>query len=477
MLKVKALLFNPPSPPGIMVDRRLGCTVKVKGSFLHPQIELAYVGSILQQRNHCEVSLTDCVAFGWNKKKALDHISELSPDIMFCVMGSFTYRHDIKFLEEIKALHPELPLVALGWQVSAIPEWYLERSEAIDFIVVGEPELTVSEMVRVMETRGNLTKVKGLAFKKSGEPVITPRREPIINIDDIPFPDRTLLKNELYHAPLLKSPFTVIFSSRGCPFRCKFCGSKNYWQRFRARSPENIIAEIRECIEKFKMKSFRFLDDTFTVNKKRVIRICELVLENGWDIEWACLSRVDTVDEEMLKSMSEAGCKQIFYGVESGSPKILEYLRKDQTVDDAVKAFEWSRKANILAGAYFILGTPIDNWSTIEETISLAKNLKPDFVGFNPVMPFPGSEIYGQLKEEGRLLHEDWERYITPYVVFQPDYLTPEEIMEANRRAYREIHLDPKFMLCHFLRLMKTRQITLAKELVTGFYHSLRGSL
>jgi len=297
-----------------------------------------------------------------------------------------------------------------------------------------------------------------------------------MNLDDLPFPDRTLLKNDLYHVPLLKSPFTVIYSSRGCPFRCKFCGSKNYWQRFRTRSAQNVIAEIKECIERFKIRSFRFLDDTFTVNKRRVTKICELILENGWDIEWACLSRVDTVNEEMLKIMKKAGCKQIFYGVESGSPTILEYLRKDQTVEDAVRAFEWTRKAGIQAGAYFILGTPIDKWSTIRETIGVAKKLKPDFVGFNPVIPFPGTELYEELKKNGKLLHEDWERYITPYVVFQPDYLTPENIMEANRKAYREIYLDPHFLYRHFCRLIKTRQINLAKEMLATLFYFLKGS-
>jgi len=162
---VKVLLLNPPSPLGIMVDRRLGCTVKVKGSFLHPPIELAYVGSVLKEWNHCKVSLVDCVAFRWNKEKTLKYISMLSPRIIFYVMGSFTYRHDLKFLEQIKAFYPEIITVALGWHVSAIPKWYLQKSDAINFIVVGEPELTSSEMIKILESQGNFMKVKGLAFK------------------------------------------------------------------------------------------------------------------------------------------------------------------------------------------------------------------------------------------------------------------------------------------------------------------------
>jgi len=473
---LKVLLLNPPSPPGVSVERRLGCTVKVRGSFLHPPIDLAYVGSVLREWNHCEVSLVDCVAFKWDDERTLEHIAALSPQVIFYVVGSFTYRHDLAFLERIKALNPDIIVAPLGWHVSAIPEWYLQASEAIDFIVIGEPELIVSEAIKALENNDDLKEVKGLAFRESGKIVVTPKSAPIKNLDELPFPDRTLLKNELYHVPLLKSPFTVIYSSRGCPYRCKFCGSKNYYGMFRSRSPENVIAEMSECIEKFHMKSFRFLDDTFTVNKRRVTRICELILENGWDIEWACLSRVDTVNEEMLKIMRKAGCKQIFYGVESGSPVILEYLHKDQTVEDTLRAFEWSRRAGILTGAYFILGTPVDDWSTIEETIRIAKKIKPDFVGFNPVIPFPGTEIYEEMKQQRKLLHEDWEKYIGPNVVFRPDHLTPEDIIEANKKAYRQVHLDPAFMARHLFRLMKNRQFTLAKEMLSAFYYSLKGS-
>jgi radical SAM superfamily enzyme YgiQ (UPF0313 family) len=474
--EVKVLLLNPPSPPGVGVERRLGCTVKVRGSFLHPPIDLAYVGSVLRKWNHCEVSLVDCVAFKWSHKRTLEYIAALKPHIIFYVMGSFTYRYDLSFLEQIKALNPEIVMAPFGWHVSALPEWYMQASDAIDLIVIGEPELIVSETMKALENNNDLKEVKGIAFRESGKIIITPRSPPIKNLDDLPFPDRTLIRNELYHVPLLKSPFTVIYSSRGCPFRCRFCGSNNYSEIFRARSPENVISEMRECIEKFHIKSFRFLDDTFTINKRRVTRICELILENGWDIEWACLSRVDTVDKAILKIMSKAGCKQIFYGVESGSSVILDYLRKDQTVEDILKAFEWSKQAGIFTGAYFILGTPIDDWSTIEETIRIAKRIKPDFVGFNPLIPFPGTEIYEELKKQGRLLHEDWEKYIGPNVVFQPDHLTPEDIIEANRKAYCQVHLDPAFMARHFLRLIKNRQFVLAKEMLSAFYYTLKGS-
>lgn len=473
---MKVLLLNPPSPPGIIVDRRLGCTVKVKGNFLHPPIELAYVGSVLKEWNGCEVTMVDSVAFNWTPNETLENIATLSPKIIFYVVGSFTYRYDLAFLERIKDNNPDIITTTLGWHVSAIPEWYLQTSEAIDFIVVGEPELIVSELVQSLEKNDDLRGIKGLAFKEGNKIIVTPRSPPIKDLDSLPFPDRSLIKNDLYHVPLLRSPFTVVFTSRGCPFRCRFCGSKNYSVNFRFRSPENVVAEMAECIEKFHIKSFRFLDDTFTVNKNRVARICELIMDHGWDIEWACLSRVDTVDEATLKIMSKAGCRQIFYGVESGSPKVLEYLRKDQSVEDATNAFKWSRKAGILAGAYFILGTPIDDWSTINETILLAKKLKPDFVGFSPLIPFPGTEAYEDLKKQGKLLHEDWEQYIGPNVVFRPDYLTPEEISEANKSAYRQIHLDPSFLFRHLLRLIRMRQFTLARELFSSLYYTLKGS-
>jgi len=272
------------------------------------------------------------------------------------------------------------------------------------------------------------------------------------DIDRLPFPARDLLPNERYSAPFARHvPFGLIITARGCPFQCVYCATRGYYgNTWRPRGVENVINELKEMVEIYGLKDIGFWDDTFTINRKRVIAICQRIIEEKLNIQWICLSRVDTVDPEILSWMKKAGCYQIQFGVESGDEEVLRRLGKNITIGQIKSAFQWSREAGIESAAFFMLGNPGETEKSVRKTINLALELPATYASFNINTPYPGCELFDQIKDQ---LDGDWNHFDAKHASYQSGF-DKKGLEKYIREAYRRFYYRPKYL---FKSLLKVR--------------------
>ena len=290
----------------------------------------------------------------------------------------------------------------------------------------------------------------------------TAKRGFISSLDSIPFPARDLYKLDLYRsAPTKKvsdDDATPLLTSRGCPYSCKHCPSDIIWNRnVRYRSADNVAQEIEECVLKYNLKEFNFFDDTFTINKKRVIEICNKIKERNLNISWICFSRTNTIDDELVKNMKSSGCKKISFGLESGDQKILELIGKKTTIDMGRSAVQTVRKYGIPVHASFMIGNIGETKMSIKKTIDFATSLDIDNATFFITTPFPGTELYQIAKQLGNITDDTpWERF-APLTTCSPilvqNNLTIEELIYWQKKAFRQFYLHPRYIIKKFKML------------------------
>lgn len=292
----------------------------------------------------------------------------------------------------------------------------------VDFIVHGEGEMSLLELVRSLETgQKDWEGIKGISFQRDGEVVRTPPRPVIKDLDTLPLPARHLTDMDLYRRTKFgERPITPMFTSRGCPVNCNFCSSSSFFgPRWRARSPESVAEELEELNKRHGFGAVAFVDDNFTLSPQRVVAISEEIIRRGLDIWWWNFSRAETIvkNEEMLKVMRRSGAKTIYIGVESANPQTLSALGKKMDLDTVVKAVELLKKHGFEIFASYILGSPQDNVRAIHETIRLAKRLDTNIAQFSILTPYPGTALYEELKE--RIWTRHWPFYDSQHLVYR----------------------------------------------------------
>ncbi|RME50220.1 MAG: radical SAM protein, partial [Caldilineae bacterium] len=346
---------------------------------------------------------------------------------------------------------------------------------ALDFVLRGEPELTLRELVDALEgntgqnahmealmdktdptrtpvsaeaaAQGDLSAIKGLAWRQAGEIRLNPDRPFIPNLDDIPLPMHHLLPLNEYRMPLIKGPYAFVVPSRGCPAGCKYCIKHvSYNYAVRLRSPENVMEELW-ALKKLGINNVMMYADLFTVNREQVVGICKAMIEENIQMKWMCNSRVDYVDEEMLSLMGQAGCHMISWGIESGSEEILKRARKGASPAKAERALQWARKAGIKNFGYFIIGLPGETEETIRQTIAFSKKLPLNVAIFHIAAPYPGTPFFYDVVENGWFRPgTNWEEVDmdrSTVLDYPETGLTAERLEYWQKRATREWALRP----------------------------------
>jgi anaerobic magnesium-protoporphyrin IX monomethyl ester cyclase len=257
-----------------------------------------------------------------------------------------------------------------------------------------------------------------LAFKSKGKVIINKPRAPIENLNEIPFPARHLLPLQKYKVNTTglsqNLPITTVITSRGCPNYCIFCDSHTiFGRRFRFRSAENIIAEIEDVIGKYGITQFDFVDDTFTMDKTRVMQFCNMIESKGIKIKWICNARVNTVDFDILKRIKACGCVRVDFGVESGDQQVINNVRKGITLEQVRNAMKMSKAVGLKTMGFFMVGNPLDSKETINKTLKFIKEVDIDYPTFSLSTPYPGTELFQMAKQKGFIRHENWEEYTT----------------------------------------------------------------
>lgn len=396
-----------------------------------PPIGLYYVGSVLKE-NHYDVEILNWSRINETPEDIEKNLHEKKPDIIgFSVLQANRWG-GIEIARIAKQIYPKVKIVFGGVTPTFLWEHFLTHFPEIDFVVIGEGEYTFLNLVKVLESKkeNKIKNIRGIAFKKDGKAVRTAPAEQIHHMDELPVPAKYF---EYQHLSL----------TRGCPGKCRFCGSPKFWgPKVRFHSVDYFIDELERLYKKG-INFFYFSDDTFSVDKKRVIEICKKILEKGMNIKWVAISRVNYMSEDILYWMRKAGCIQISYGVESGSKKIRNLLNKKISNDDIEKAFAMTLKYGILPRAYFIYGCPGETRRTIQETIDLIKKIKPLVIHFFVLSLFPGTRLYEDYKKKMKLTDDIWLNKIEDIKYFETDpKLSREDVLlfgKTLRTRYYEL--------------------------------------
>ncbi len=467
---VDIMLVNPPTPDGelwIRTQHRVGR--RTRENMVWPQVSLAQMAALLHPVY--KVKVVDCNAerMGWAEfTKMLD---QYQPKYYLTQLTAPTLENDMYgcFLAHARGAKT----IAFGTHITPIPVETMRPYPSLDFALVGEPDLTIRdlldhlegriaerspEIVKIFEKHDPMYKpslkedgsvdmygIKGIAWRKADEIILNFPRPFISELDDMPVPMHELLPLQSYRMPLIKGAFTFIVTSRGCPAGCTYCIKHvSYQYSARIRSPKLIMEELWR-LKKLGINNIHMYADLFTVNREQVIELCNLMIEEKINIHWTSNSRVDYVDEEMLTLMGKAGCRLISWGIESGSEQILKHARKGAYPDKAERALRWAKQAGIMNWGYFIIGLPGETEETIRQTIDFAKKLPLDIALFHVAAPYPGTPFFFEVVEN------NWFRPGTRWeqvdmdkgtVLDYPD-MPAERLLYWQKRAFREWAFRP----------------------------------
>jgi anaerobic magnesium-protoporphyrin IX monomethyl ester cyclase len=474
---VDILLVNPPTPDGgiwIRSQHRVGR--RSRENMIWPQVSLAQMAALLMPEYTVEIVDANALRMGWAEFERI--LEEKRPKYYLTQVTAPTLRNDMYGVFLAKSLGART--IAFGTHVTPMTMETLRPFPALDFVLRGEPEMTLRELLDMLEdkkpsdprvvkmlretahvqskarmdapgrqstpdTDDPLAFVLGLAWRRGAEIVINPDRPFIPNLDDLPIPRHDLLPIEKQIMPMIKGPFTFIVTSRGCPAGCKYCIKHvTYQNSVRVRSAENIVAEL-EVLVQLGVHNIHMYADLFTVNREHVVSLCRLIIARGLKIRWTCNSRVDYVDEEMLKLMAQAGCWYISWGIESANESILKRARKGYKKEQAFRALRWSKAAGISNWGYFIIGLPGETEESIRETIDYAKELPLDIALFHIAAPYPGTPFFYEVVENNWFRPgTKWEEVdMDQSTVLDYGNITAERLEYWQKRATREWSMRP----------------------------------
>lgn len=382
---------------------------------IYPWLGICYLAAYLRQHGF-ESEIVDIEAESLCLPQVLRRVSDYKPQIIGISTISFTFLYALRLAKEIRR-HFDIPIVMGGPHVSIYPKEVVAH-DAIDVGVIGEGEETMLELVKAFagaRCKGSLQKelagIAGIAYRSNGEIIVTPPRMFIEDIDTIPFPAIDKLKIGRYYGCNIARPYLTMVTARGCPFRCSFCSKAHWGQKFRLHSAKRVVDEVEYYVNRFGIKGIDFYDDTFTVSRPRVQSMAELIRERNIKFEFGMMTRVDCVDSQMLAWLKEAGCKVVAYGVEFGDPLIQRQVNKVFPPETVKNAFRMADEAGMGTVGFFLVGHPEETEREINSTIRMIKELDADYVKANILIPYPGSELYSQLLESGRLTQDFWAEF------------------------------------------------------------------
>jgi len=439
----------------ILINPRL----KAWSPNVYVPLGITYIAAVLE-REGCNVEIVD---LNVERMSQTEFQRRLENADIVGITGMLTEHGEVlRLVDIVKKANGELKVVLGGPLATTIPRELLQASEA-DFIVIGEGEKTIVNLVSAIKQANNFTNIRGIAYRDSGRIVVTARPEPITDLDAIPFPARHLLDMKQYVKNHFESfgfkvkgfgriKSTNLITTRGCPYSCTFCFKGVWGYKWRGRSPENIVEEMESLYERYGVNGFLFNDDTFVLNRKRVFKFCQLIRDRGLNVAWYCNGRVNIMTEQMLKAMYDAGCRGIAYGIESGNQQLLDSMKKNITLDQVRDVVSWTKEARINVSGYFMLGMLGETRETIRETIVFAKELDLDFYGFSLVTPFFGTELYNSVLKAGlipidKISLEDWSLHVNANLTQD---CSDSDLIAFENETFREFTLKKRFGKYYF---------------------------
>jgi len=428
----------------------------------YPPMGLAYIGAVLEKNGH-SVRIIDIDADKISVNEFI-RIIKCGFEIVGFTATTPTFNEAEKLSKLVKENTKAVTI--LGGIHATIDPASCLKSGSIDFLIRGEGELTVVELVNEINGKKNFSNIRGISFNHKNKIVHNENRELIKELDEIPFPARHLFNQQKYSYPdSLRSPVMPIITSRGCPHACTYCCTKLIFsRRVRFRNAKNIVDEIEELIKNYKVKEVHIWDDNFTLYKKRVLDILKEIKKRNIKLKFAFPNglRADQVDEDILRWLKQMGVYSLAFGVESGNQIILNNVKKGETLESIEKAYELSRKFGFETWGFFMIGLPGETEETVNNTIEFAKKLNPDVAKFHILKPFPGTEIFEELKEKGLITIFDYSKYgIHTRPVHRLPNMNEDDMMALAKKAYKEFYLRPSKIINHILRIKSIERLKL----------------
>ena len=414
---------------------------------------LGYLAAVLENNGYT-VDVIDCQVLKPTQKQLESKLSQLQPDIVGVTSATLTYEPALEIAKTTKEVCPNCLTVLGGPHVTVMDEQALKEQPAADIVVRGEGEHTMLELANLTSKANlkNVSEVAGVTFRKNGQIIRTPDRPFIQNIDDLPHP--AYKHFQLSNYKISGKTYLPVITSRGCPFQCSFClVSRMCGRLFRARSPKNVVDELEWLKDTYDADAFSFYDDTFTFDKKRAKDICHEMKKRNVNLPWDCRTRVDQVTKELLAEMKDANCQLVHFGIESGSQKMLDTMKKGTTVEQNEKAIKWAKEVGITFAISVVIGYPGETPELLMQTIKFIRKTKPDYVYMCVAIPYPGTELHNLLKDLGWEPSREWKNYDeqNPTQVFKNPLLSSEKIEEVRKKFYDQF-FSPSYILHQSLK-------------------------
>lgn len=420
-----------------------------------PPIGLAYVAAALENDGH-EVKIIDMPAEAKDIDEVKEDIERCRPDVVGVYCATYRVNHANMIINTAKEVDANIKTLMGGPHASLLAEDCM-KNENLDVVVCGEGEITMPELIRAWKSGNDLAKVKGIVFRKSGRIIRNTPRE-LADVDSLPYPARHLLPMDKYR---LFGTFKLgtMVSSRGCTFGCQYCSvAAIYGKKWRPRSAKRIVDEMEHLQKNYDIDALIFMDDNFDLDKKRVMTLCDEIMERDLDILWGYQSASAIQDEEMLKKLRNAGCRIITYSIETSSRRSIDVMKKKIDMQQVRDVFRMSKELNMIRVANIILGLPGESEKDVEESIELAKALDPEYALFFLPAPYPGTKFYETAEKMGMIKELDWSKYDTTNPIIETEQLSLDVLRELNKRAYKEFYLRPVTiknnlkMICNFIK-------------------------
>jgi len=443
-----ALIFNPFKYKNH--EENLKIVQKYFGLF--PPLSLAWVAAIAEQAGH-QVIIIDARTLNLSKDETVKILKNFNPDIMGFMITTYMFPDTLKWIRHLKKNLP-IPVVVGGYNLRVYPKETLSHPE-IDFGIYEHAYYTLPRLLEELQSKRNhFDAVPGLVYKKNSDIIQTPHRQKI-DFDKFPTPARHLLPNDLYaEFTTERKNFTVMVTSLGCPYSCNFCeaGCTDY----NPRSAKKVVAEMEECYHKYGIRDIDIFDYQFTSIRQRVLTICKMLQEKNLDLIWACRSRIDTVDRELLTQMKLAGCSRIYFGIESGTQDILDIVQKKIKIEEIEKNIAICRELEIKSLGFFLIGAPGETKHSVKQTIAFAKKLNLDYAQFSKCLAKPLTPLWKDMVEKTKkdywkdwILGEEQDRELDRSWTS----LSNQEINKLTRWAYISFYFRPQLIWRQLIKL------------------------
>ena len=448
---MKVLFVNPP---------QTASKYKFMG-VIAPPLGIAYMAGVLQE-NNIDVEILDASAEDMDFKDVEKELLKRKPDLVALTALTPTIGRALETAQVVKETLPDSIVVMGGYHPTFNFIETLE-DENVDIVIRGEGEYIMLNLVQALENQSSLHDVKGIVFedKNSKEIVVNPEAPLIQDLDELPFPALNLLPMKKYRLLDMDTHMTTMITTRGCPMQCSFCSSAAmHGKKIRERSVENIVDEIEYLKTNYDIDTIAFMDDTFTLKKRKVMAICDEILKRNIEIMWGCTSRVDTLDEKLLKKMKESGCITIFIGVESADQQQLDNMCKNTTIAKIENAFKIAHKLKIRTIASVALGMPGDTKEIMNKTVKFVHKLKPNYAIYSLATPYPGTRFYKEAFEKNLIKIKDWSKYTLITPILETIDCSLNDMRKIQAKAFMKFYLRPHYIIRQFLQddpyLLKT---------------------